>query len=127
MGTKYASYVLCDSLCEAERLVSERNLGEEIVSGLSEVTLIPDYRDLNNYEFLCNLPEILHTASFISYMALRSQKTTIDDVLGDEGILHELTHIAAKAIPVDENSLSSVRMKLEKLQRCAIGLFYQPL
>ncbi|GAB3643933.1 hypothetical protein GCM10027423_45700 [Spirosoma arcticum] len=115
--------MLCDSIDEAVRLIEQRKLDEVIASEIQEVDVMPDYRSLNHYEFLTNLPEILHTTSFLSYLALRSQTVHIDDVLGDEGVLHELTHLMTKTISIDEDSLCLIRTKLHQLQSRTIGLY----
>ena len=120
---QYASYVLCNSLFEADKIIKERNLGEEIISEFQEIKVIPDYKNLDNCQFIEMLPEILHTTSFISYIALRSKRVTVDEILGDDGILHELTHLIAKTIPIEEDSLCEIRSKLSVLQQCAVGLF----
>lgn len=122
-GGQYASYILCSTVDEAVLLIEQRNLGETIASVIQEVDVMPDYQNLNHFEFLNNLPEILHTTSFLGYVALRSQRAHIDDILGDEGVLHELTHLMTKTIPIDEDSLCQIRTKLHQLQSKTIGLY----
>lgn len=125
-GTKYCSYILGNNMTRINVLMNARGLNEMIESSIMEVEKLPDYTELNDEDLKKRLPEILHTACFISVVALKSKSLTIEEVLGDEGIIHELTHKIADIEGCNKKSLSCIRDLLKNLQKNAIG-FYEPV
>jgi len=84
-GTKFGSHVFARSYKGAEKICIARNIGEKVLGVLPE----PDL-DVNPSE---NPMQSLHEACFLSYLALKAGTLSIDEVLGDKGILHEMTHV----------------------------------
>jgi hypothetical protein len=125
-GTTYASYIVGSNMAEVEAAAAARNLNEQIHSSLTNVKTIPDYSLLSDAEFESRLPEILHTACFLSFVALKAGTITIEEALGDEGVLHEVSHLLADIDGCHKKSLTCIRDLVKNLQIKAIG-FYQPV
>lgn len=104
----------------------KRGMGESIDSIVGEIDTLPDYSRLNNKEFRNRLPEILHTACFLSLFALNAGTASIEDILGDEGVIHELAHAIANIDGCNKKSLNCLRDLVKNLQQQAIG-FYDPV
>lgn len=121
-SVKYSTYVTGKSIDEVNSKILQRGLGEIIESSLMEVETIPDYKDLTPVEFLANLPQITHTACFLALIAIKSKSISIDEVLGDDGILHELIHINSKSIPVSESVIEEVKLGFTFLRDRAVGI-----
>jgi hypothetical protein len=123
-GNKYGSYVLGKNSLDIVKLINRRGLNETIESSMMEIdNTIPDYARLDDVEFLKRLPEILHSASFLSLVALNSKKLTPFDILGDEGIIHELAHLNISLNNCNKKSLTFVRDLISTLQKNAIGFY----
>lgn len=67
-----------------------------------------EYASLGDKEFMERLPEIIHSACFISYI-----KGFGNEVLSDVGIVHELAHLLH--LPNDY-SLKKIRKKFKTLK-----------
>lgn len=122
----YGSYVLGDCLEKISTAIKERGLGETMESGLMELTPLTDYSILEDDELIKNLPEVLHAICYISFIALQSNKISIAQVLGDHGVIHELTHILANVEGWNKKSLGSTRDLIKTVQSNAVGL-YEPV
>lgn len=106
---KFGSHIYAKSFKEAERIVVERNIGE-IVIGISGGTTDgygrhvpeelenPDFRKINDYQFLNLLPQIIHSANFLGFIAFKSGKIKIEELIGDHGVIHELVHLMESEI-----------------------------
>ena len=103
-----------------------RGLNEIIESGIMDIEQMPDYTLLTDDDFIKRLPEILHTASFLSYVALKSKSASVDEIVGDEGVIHELTHLLADTSGCHKKSLNCIRDLIKQLQKSALG-FYHPV
>lgn len=125
-GTLYGSYILGDEITRIKKVVCQRGLNETIESQIGDVQPIEDYSLLNDEEFKKRLPEILHTTCFLSLVALKAKTVNIEDILGDEGIIHEITHYLADIDGCHKKSLSCIRDFIFALQKKAIGL-YEPV
>ena len=124
--TAYTSYILGKNLQEIQGIANKRGLGEVIESQIMPVEVMPTYHNLTDEEILKRLPEIIHTISFLSFIALKARTISIDEVLGDEGVLHELTHLNADLSGCHKKSLTCIRDLIARLQDSAIGA-YQPV
>lgn len=102
----YSFFVTANSLKEAEEIINIRNIGEKIVGEL-ENSPIP--KTLNSLE-------LLHYVSFLSFIALKSGKLTIEEVLGDRGVLHELIHIISGTS--DEITTNNIHKQIQDLFSC---------
>lgn len=125
-GFIYQSYILCTSLAQARELIDVRNLDEKIESSITDIAVIPDYKDLSDGEFIDKLPDILHLASYLSYIALSAKTMSVQEVLGDHGIIHELTHLNNNVVAPDasaSNNVKKIREMFYQLQKKAIGIF----
>jgi hypothetical protein len=123
-GNKYASYVLGKSMDEVMAVIEMRGLGEIIESGLMEIeNTLPDYSQLSDSDFIARLPEIMHSMSFLSFVAASSKTVSAKELLGDEGLLHELTHLNANLQGCYKKSLTCIRDLIKTLQRKAIGYY----
>jgi hypothetical protein len=104
-GTAYSSYILGNRITRIKKMVNQRGLNESVESQVMDIKPMPDYQNLSDNEFMEMLPEIIHTATFLSFIALKANTITVEDVLGDEGVLHELTHLNANLPDVIKNPL----------------------
>lgn len=130
---EYGSDIWAKSIQEASKFAIKRNIGEEVLGLGSTVfdgygrkipgeLLNPDFRKINNYEFLRELPRIIHSACFLSYIAIKSGALRIDECLCDEGIVHELIHLLNNS-ELTERHINKVRGKFERLQSITPGAF----
>lgn len=123
-GTKYGSHIYAKNLFDAESFARMRCMGEKIL-GESESLLNgygkpvpdeidnPDFRNLSDYEFLHRLPQIIHSAIFLGYVAIKSGRATVE-ILSDEGIIHQLNHLLNG--DVDKRKIRRARGKFMSLQ-----------
>ena len=118
----FASYVIGKSISEINNKISQRGLNENIESSIQHIEIIPDYKDLSPVEFLVNLPNIIHSACFMSLIALKAKTVNVEEILGDEGILHELIHINSKSIPISEPIIEEMKLGFIKLRERTVGV-----
>ncbi len=120
----YSSYVLGANINSINKTIERRNLNESIDSTITEIThTLPDYSLLSDEEIINRKEELLHSLCFLSFIGLKSKKIKIEEVLGDEGILHELSHLVSGSCLDKKKTLDNVRVLLTKLQKSAIGLY----
>jgi len=118
----FSSYVVGNNDSEIYEKIVSRGLDEKIESSLIEVETIPDYSTLSDLEFIMDLPQIIHTTCFMSLIALKANKISIDEVLGDEGILHELIHINSKSIPISKPKIREIKRGFNMLRNVTTGV-----
>ena len=82
-GERYGSYVEAPTEADAECLIQQRGMGEEII-GTRET---PPESTAPGTGM-----RLLHQVCFWSHIALKSGTATVDEVLGDRGVLHEVVH-----------------------------------
>lgn len=81
-------------LATAVKYTEERGMGEQVVSlGTAEppIVLPSEWLDAGN------LPQATHAACWLSYVALKAGVATVDELLSDNGILHDLIHLSLPA------------------------------
>ena len=123
----YSSYVLGKNVNDIRKKIAQRNLNETIDSTIVEIpNTLPDYTLLSDEDILKRKEELLHSLCFISYIGLKSKKLQVEEVLGDEGIIHEISHLISNSYYEQKKSLTNVRDLIKKLQFAAIGL-YEPV
>lgn len=81
-GKMYASHVYADSYAHAQQLCWKRNISEVIVGHIEEPERKKELTEA----------EVLHESCFLSYICLKAGLITLEEVLGDGGIVHELSH-----------------------------------
>ncbi len=118
----FSAYVTGSEFSEIRNKIAIRGLNENIESSIMEIDLIPDYQNSSLEEFLVDLPNVIHSACFMASIALRSNTLTIDEVLGDEGILHELIHINSKSIPISDQTIEKIKQGFIKLRAVTSGV-----
>lgn len=119
----YASYILGSDINEINELLIKRGLNEEIESMIQPINLLQDYTNVNDDDFIKCLPEILHVCCYLSFIALKAKNISIDEVLGDEGVIHEVAHLFCNPIENQKKSLKLIRDLINKLQTTALGLY----
>lgn len=122
-GGLYVSYVIGDSLPEIKNLIKQRNLNERIVGKLKIVDVLSNYKCISDYEFLLKLPEIFHTACFIAMVASKAGTIRAEELIYDEGLLHELSHLMTNSTIPSEDYVEKLREKFYDLQTKAPGLY----
>lgn len=68
------------------------------------------YSNYSNAEFLADLPNIIHFACFVAWF----KQMAAYNVLGDDGIIHELVHLLVHIYDDDETYLHEIRAKFNK-------------
>ena len=77
----YGSHIFAKNIESAEYLCRVRNIGE-VIEGSS--------KDL---EFSAPpIEDYLHEACFLSFICLKAGLITVEQALGDDGIVHEIAH-----------------------------------
>lgn len=123
----YSSYVLGSNMQAIRQAVKKRNLNETIDSTITTIdNPLPNYAILSDEDLICRKEEILHSLCFISFVALKSRSAKIEEILGDEGVIHELSHLFSNSLFERKKSLNNVRDLIKKLQKLAVGL-YEPV
>jgi hypothetical protein len=126
-NSQYASYILGENINAIKKIAAKRNLNETIDSTIMEITSpLPDYTLLSDEDILNQKEELLHTICFLSFVSLKSKKIKIEEVLGDEGVIHEISHLLSGSFSEQKKSLTNVRDLIKKLHQTAIGL-YEPV
>ncbi len=118
--------MVAKSLREARSLVKKRNIGEVIVSARMELPdALDDYRYIDNDRFLELLPELLHTTCWLSYLSMKCNNSSTDDILSDRGVLHEMIHLIDSVKRGERVTLTVnyVRKLFHKLQDRTIGVY----
>jgi hypothetical protein len=123
-GNKYSSYILGDNIRQIKHLLDLRGINEKIESKIQSINTIEDYSILSDSLFLENLPAITHLACYLSFIALKSKMISIEDIVGDEGIVHQLVHLMTDSIQRDTVTLKRIKTDLRNLQKLAPGLYY---
>lgn len=89
----YSAYVHANSLRHARDICRRRGIGERIVSPYARLRSRP-------YEPLSALLnsrkakplQIVHAAIYLGWLAMRAGKIEANDLLHDEGLIHEIVH-----------------------------------
>lgn len=116
-GHPYSSYVLGESMDEVHTKIEMRGLDESIISVIQEIETIPKITDLSNTD------EVLHVCFFLSFIALKAKTMSVEEIIGDEGIIHQLVHIKTASIKLDQAVLNTLLVDIDRLHKSAIGLF----
>lgn len=75
----------------AVEVAEQRGFGERIISGPSRK---PTTHKLVSAQIEAHAPwdAVLHNAIFMGWVALRCRVATVDEILGDGGLVHEIMH-----------------------------------
>lgn len=105
---QFSSHIYANSFEEAELLSRNRNIGE-VVEGRT---------DFESKECLINLQDLqdlIHYTCFLSFIASSANLISINDVLGDLGVLHELIHFSKNQTDISTIKLAYKIIELESL------------
>jgi len=103
-GSPYGSEIQADTPEEARMLAIKRNIGERVVSagsdslpmeGLGHILGTLVELDGGRQFDRKKLSEAIHAASFMCYVGMASGALSPREVLGDRGLIHLLSHLAA--------------------------------
>lgn len=122
-GVKFGSYILADTLQIAEAIAVQRGLGEVIQGEADNLETLPTYKELGDEQFIDQLPSVLHTAIFLANVAMRAKTITVEEVLGDHGVVHELTHLLTLPHCRGPVSIAHTRQLFDELRERAIGFY----
>lgn len=120
-GRDYSSYIIGENLEDVRHKIDLRGIDESIEGWSSEINPIPSYNSLSDSDFIDKLPEIIHAYCYMSFVAVRGKLLSINEVLGDEGLLHELIHLLNH--PKDVIQLKKVRVLIGKVEDSFIGFY----
>lgn len=82
-GIKYSGHIVANSFEDAQQKCLSRNTGE-VVLGRSKIVL--EKISLSNHA------QVLHSLSFASWIKLKSSPESVDELYGDDGLVHEYIH-----------------------------------
>ncbi len=119
---EYSSFVIAENSDNANNLIKLRGIGETIDGTSEGPNSLTRFSTLSDSKFLRHLPRIAHQICWISWMAANSGMVGIDDILGDEGILHEIIHLIDPSTR-DITNLQLIKDKVAKLEDLNLGLF----
>ena len=108
----YSSYVFADDLENAKEVCRRRNIGEVVIGTTDN---IESNKDLD-------MKDVLHEVIFLSYIGLKSNTISLEETLGDKGIVHEVSHFFCDNKNIQKKELIK---KIEWLRKIIIG--YEPL
>jgi hypothetical protein len=99
---------------EEASLFCRTSIDEKVVGCLDEFSLFSDliFEDLTS-------DELLHLVCFASWLNLKSGYCSIDDILSDCGVLHELIHYRSDEINI--SPVSELRHKVKTLVQLAFN------
>lgn len=87
----YGAYIEADTLAHARQIAGQRGLNERIMGRVGAAAMPNRLRALiEDGEWL----EAAHEACFLGFVGLSSGALTPRDLLGDQGLVHELLHLA---------------------------------
>ena len=76
-----------------DEVLKARNMGETVHEGCSPSSLPPNGQSLSDMIASDDCTAAaLHLACFVGFLALKSGSATIEEVLGDTGLIHEMVH-----------------------------------
>lgn len=108
-GSLFGADIWTTSRKEANKLCKLRNIGERIL-----------FESKDKKQILPKDPkQILHEVCFLSFVCLNAGLITIDQALGDEGIVHQVAHHLS--IDSDEESYPMPLVKIDYLRRLTPG------
>ncbi len=106
-GRPYGSAIDAFDVAEARLIAMQRNIGERVISdggarvrddpafgpSVEDIVLTRAIAD----EFLSpgDIAAAIHGACWLGYLALSSGRASVAEILGDEGLIHRLAHLAA--------------------------------
>lgn len=103
-GKTYCSHIFARNRRQADLLAKSRGIGETVEgevldskNGFGKKLLLnelhPKFDKLSDANFIKKLPDIIHSAVFLSYIAIQSGRMKHGDFFGDEGPVHQLVHL----------------------------------
>lgn len=94
--TKYGSDIYANSFDHAKRLARRRGIGEKVISdGMKSKAFYPFPSELFRKRKLTKRDALaaIHGTTFLAFIAMKSGRAEINEVLGDTGFLHEAIHV----------------------------------
>lgn len=109
-GSLFGAHIWAKNKKEAESICILRNIGERV---LFEST------PRKNEKLPKSKEGILHEACFLSFVCLSAGILTIDQAIGDEGIVHQIAHHIS--IDSEEEEYPIPKVKIDWLRRVTPG------
>lgn len=107
-GDNFLSEFYAKNDKDAEKLCTKRGIGEKIggfqTKGYFEFEKLPS-----------DIFDLIHMVTFCSWIGIKSGKYTVDEILSDTGILHDLIHQASEIETL--NKEEELNIKIEELFR----------
>lgn len=101
---KYKGEFFADDDAQAQSIAKERGIGEKIIGS-------KELQDSFDKE---KIYQLLHHICFMSFIAIKSGKAGVDEILSDRGILHEAIHFLDGSC--DAKTVSEFNKKLHWLK-----------
>ncbi len=109
----YSSFILANSEKHARALAKQRNIGEHVdgVLGARKSRPYPLASELLAKRRLTpsGKIDVLHATTFLSYLLMQSHSAPPCDILGDEGLLHQVIHTIAFGSPKRTDMVAVLR------------------
>lgn len=109
----YGAYLEAEDLPHARALSIQRGLNERILGEALDPALPHKLLDLIETE---QWIEAAHEACFLGFVGITSGMLSARDILGDQGLVHELLHLALKYEPSDEETDENHPLMREELK-----------
>lgn len=107
-GISFSSGFYAKNYEEAEKLCIKRGIGENL-----EGFQTPTYFEFQKLP--TDIFDLIHMVTFCSWIGIKSGKYTVDEILSDTGILHDLIHQASEIETLNKEEELSI--KIEELFR----------
>lgn len=116
---------------EAEVIAEKRNIGEKILGvsagvkdgynrKISAETYSPTFIKITDYDFINQLPKIIHLACFLCFVGANQKTLTINDCISDNGIIHKLIHLMNED-RLTKTKIRTMRIRFVRLQKSIFG------
>lgn len=109
----YGSHLHARSFREARKIARLRNLNETVI-GQKPLNLCP-YRPPSEWlkKRRPNPTDVFHSLCWMGHLALKSGVATVDEILGDQGLIHEYAHMRS-GIAGRRNKLIEMAQNIER-------------
>ena len=123
-NNSYAGFVFAKDEKEALEILLTRRTKETIIGEGYDKIGLKRKSNASDAHILKNLPSIIHQYCWLSWIALKSEMISIDEVLGDEGVMHELIHLLDPDSEIQtKEDIRKVKKLLKKIEDLPLGIF----
>lgn len=107
----FSSYVIADSKEEALTKIKIRNIGESLEDAMPINVTAYDVIDAVAFFDSSKYKNCLHAVTFMAFVLSKAGKIKAEDVLADQGIVHEILHVLSNVYTGQHAYLTEVIRK----------------